>query len=98
MNDGEIKRTDEAKPDRVDDGPGDRLPARTRIGQSVLGAGLTAMGAWILPYQLGRGDLILAAIGAGLIGLGLWTFIASAVLGRRFKSLERFIELLSELT
>lgn len=98
MNDGEHRRTDESPPARADDSPGDRLPAKVRVGQSVLGGALTAMGAWILPYQLVRGDFILSAVGAGLIGLGLWTFIASAVLGRRFKSLERVIEFLSELT
>lgn len=98
MKDGEVRSRDESPPSRTDEGRGVRLPMKVRIGQSVLGVALTAMGVWILPYQLARGDVILSAVGAGLIGIGLWTFIASAVLGRRFKSLERLIELLSELT
>lgn len=65
-----------------------------RIGYSVLGLVITAMGFWIFPYQLERGDLLKTALGAGLAVLGALVFVR-AVRGERLDSLERMIDLLS---
>lgn len=70
------------------------MSRRRRVGYSLLGLLIAAMGFWIFPYQLERGDLLKTVLGASLAVLGALVFVR-AVRGERLDSLEKMLDLLS---
>lgn len=67
-----------------------------RAGYGLLGAVMVAMGFWIFPYQLERGDVLLTILGGGLAVLG-GVVVVRAVLGRGIESVEKALDVLSTL-
>lgn len=72
------------------------MNTRRRMGQGALGVAMTAMGIWILPYQLERGDLLKALVGGVLALVGL-TVLVGAVRGRQVKYVDRIVDFLGDL-
>ena len=72
------------------------MSPRRRIGSGTLGVVLTAMGLWILPYQLERGDLLKTLVGGVLALVGLIVLVG-AIRGRRVKYVGRIVDFLADL-
>lgn len=67
-----------------------------RWGSAALGLVMVAVGIWIFPYQMERGDVLKALMGAGLAVVGA-VFLVRSIAGRRMESVEKFVDFLSGL-
>lgn len=72
------------------------LSAFERWGGAALGLVMAAMGVWIFPYQMERGDVLEALMGAGLAVVGA-VFLVRSIAGRRMESVEKLVDFLSGL-